>query len=118
VQEHEALMAAHGAWHRQGATLRDVTAKAAYGVRRDVMVHAIQPGTLAYREGSRGGNPSLRVLRSQLEPSIAAARGEDDWRSVKHQTELRSVNKERADLQKTLAGLQERQQERAASLGT
>jgi len=111
-------MAAYGAWNRQGATLSDVTAKAAYGVSRDFIVHGIQTGKLAYREGAIWGNPYLRVLRGQLEQDIAEARGEDYVRRVKNQAALRRVNKEIAELKKKLAGLQERQKELETSLGT
>ena len=111
-------MAEYGEWNRKGATLSDVTAQAEYGVSRDVIVNGIQTGKLEYREGAIWGNPYLRVLRSQLEQYIAEELGEDYLRRVKHHTELRRVNKEIADLKKKLEGLQERQKELEASLGT
>jgi hypothetical protein len=111
-------MAEYGEWNRKGATLSDVTAKAEYGVSRDFIVNGIQTGKLEYREGAIWGNPYLRVLRSQLEQYIAEALGEDYLRRVKNQIELRRVKKEIADLKKKLAGLQERQKELEASLGT
>jgi hypothetical protein len=111
-------MAEYGEWHRKGATLSDVTAKAEYGVERDVIVKGIQMGKLEYREGSVWGNPYLRVLRSQLEHYLAEELGEHYVHRVKHQTELREVKKAIAALQKQLAGLQKRQQELEASLGT
>ena len=111
-------MAEYGEWNRKGATLSDVTAKAEYGVSRDFIVNGIQTGKLEYREGAIWGNPYLRVLRSQLEQSIAEDLGEDYLRKVKNQTALHRVNKEIADLKKKLAGLQEHKQELEASLGT
>jgi len=111
-------MAEYGEWNRKGATLSDVTAKAEYGVDRDVIVKGIQTGKLEYREGSVWGNPYLRVLRSQLEQYLAEELGEDYLRRVKHHTELRRVKKAVADLKKQLAGLQKRQQELEVSLGT
>ena len=111
-------MAAYGEWNRKGATLSDVTAKAEYGVSRDVIVKGIQTGKLEYREGAIWGNPYLRVLRSQLEPYIAEELGGDYLRRVKNHTELRRVKKEIADLKKRLDGLQERKKELEASLGT
>jgi hypothetical protein len=114
----EDIMAEYGEWNRKGATLSDVTAKAEYGVDRDVIVKGIQTGKLEYREGSVWGNPYLRVLRSQLEQYLAEELGEDYLRRVKHHTELRRVKKAVADLKKQLAGLQKRQQELEASLGT
>jgi hypothetical protein len=118
VRWKEDIMAAYGEWNRKGATLSDVTAKAEYGVSRDFIVNGIQTGKLEYREGAIWGNPYLRVLRSQLEQYIAEALGEDYLRRVKNQTELRRVKKEIAELKKKLAGLQERQKELEASLGT
>ena len=111
-------MAAYGEWNRKGATLSDVTAKAEYGVSQDVIVKGIQTGKLEYREGSIWGNPYLRVLRSQLEQYIAEELGEDYLLRVKNQAELRRVKKAIADLKKQLEGLQKRQQELEASLGT
>ena len=111
-------MAEYGEWNRKGATLSDVTAKAEYGVERDVIVKGIQTGKLEYRAGSVWGNPYLRVLRSQLEHYLAEERGEHYLHRVKNQTELRKVKKAIADLKKQLAGLQKRQQELEASLGT
>ncbi len=93
-------MAEYGEWNRKGATLSDVTAKAEYGVDRDVIVKGIQTGKLEYREGSVWGNPYLRVLRSQLEQYLAEELGEDYLRRVKHHTELRRVKKAVADLKK------------------
>ena len=111
-------MAEYGEWNRKGATLSDVTAKGEYGVSRDFIVQGIQTGILEYREGSIWGNPYLRVLRSQLEQYIAEELGEDYLRRVKNHTALRRVKKEIADLKKRLEGLQERQHELEASLGT
>ena len=111
-------MAEYGEWNRKGATLSDVTAKAEYSVSRDFIVNGIQTGKLECREGSIGGNPYLRVLRSQLEQYIAEELGEDYLLGVKNQTELRRVKKEIADLKKKLEGLQERQKELETSLGT
>ena len=111
-------MAAYGEWNRKGATLSDVTAKAEYGVSQDCIVKGIQSGKLEYREGSIWGNPYLRILRSQLEQYLAEELGEDSLRRVKNQTEWRRVKKEIADLKKRLKGLQERQHELEASLGT
>ena len=111
-------MAEYGEWNRKGATLSDVTAKTDYGVGRDIIVKGIQTGKLEYREGSVWGNPYLRVLRSQLEHYLAEELGEPYLHRVKNQAELRKVKKAIAALKKQLAGLQKRQQELEASLGT
>ena len=94
-----------------------VTAKAEYGVSRDLIVKGIQTGKLEYRNGAIWGNPYLRVLRRQLEKYIAEEVGEDYLRRVKNQTELRRVKKEMSDLKKRLDGLQERKHELESSLG-
>ena len=78
----------------------------------------MQTGKLEYREGSVWGNPYLRVLRSQLEHYLAEERGEHYLHRVQNQTELRKVKKAIAARKKQLAGLQKRQQELEASLGT
>src|SRR6266496_4595598 len=111
LQWKEDIMAEYGEWNRKGATLSDVTAKAEYGVDRDVIVKGIQTGKLEYRAGSVWGNPYLRVLRSQLEQYLAEELGEDYLLRVKNHTELRRVKKEIAALKKRLEGLQERKNE-------
>src|SRR5947207_3380135 len=109
-------MAEYGEWNRKGATLSDVTAKTEYGVSLDVIVKGIETGNLEYREGAIGGNPYLRVLRSQLEHYIAKELGAEYLRRVKNHTELRGINKEIADLKKRLEELQQRKKELEASL--
>jgi prefoldin subunit 5 len=54
------------------------------------------------------GNPYLRILRSQLEPYIVPQLGSEYLASKKCQTELRTLNKEIADLRKKLAALEAR----------
>ena len=104
-------MAEYGEWNRKGATLSDVTAKKEYGVRRDFIVKGIRTGKLEYREGVVWGNPSLKVLRSQLEQDIAEELGTDRLRNDKNRTELRTIKKKMADLQKRLDELQARKTE-------
>ena len=104
-------MAEHGEWNCRGATLSDVTAQKEYGVSRDFIVRGIQAGRLEYREGAIGGNPYLRVLRSQLERYIAAELGSDRLASSKAQTELRKIKREMAHLKKKLGELQARRAE-------
>jgi hypothetical protein len=109
-------MAEHGEWNRKGATLSDVTAQKEYGVSRDFIVKGIRAGKLEYREGAIWGNPYLRLLRSQLEPYIAAQLGANRVSSGKSQTELRKVKKEMAALKKRLAELQARKAELETSM--
>jgi hypothetical protein len=104
-------MAEYGEWNRKGATLSDVTATKEYGVSQAFIVRGIRAGKLEYREGAIWGNPYLRVLRRQLEQYITEALGADCLSSGKHQTELRKVKKEMANLKKKLDELQTRKSE-------
>ena len=99
-------MAEYGEWNRKGAVLSDVTAQKEYGVTRDFIVKGIQAGKLEYRQGSVWGNPYLRVLRSQLELYIVAQLGSEHLVSKKSQTDLRTINRQIADLRKKLAALE------------
>src|SRR5271163_264910 len=101
-------MADYGEWNRKGAVLSDVTAQKEYGVMREFVLAGINAGKLEYREGSVWGNPYLRILRSQLEPYIAAELGPEYLSSVKSKTELRAIVSEIAGLKKKLASLEAR----------
>jgi hypothetical protein len=101
-------MAEHGEWNRKGAVLSEVTAQKEYGVTRDFIVKGVRAGKLEFRDGSIWGNPYLRILRSQLEPYIVAQLGSEYLASKKSQTELRTLNKEIADIRKKLAALEGR----------
>src|SRR5271156_5703307 len=101
-------MADYGEWNRKGAVLSDVTAQKEYGVMREFVLAGINAGKLEYREGSVWGNPYLRILRSQLEPYIAAELGPEYLSSVKSKTELRAIVSEIAGLRKKLAALEQR----------
>ena len=101
-------MAEYGEWNRKGATLSDVTAQKEYGVTLDFIEKGIRAGKLEYRQGAVWGNPYLRVLRSQLEPYIAAELGSEYLVSKKSQTELRAIRKEIAELREKLAALEAR----------
>ncbi len=104
-------MAEYGEWNRKGATLSDVTAAKEYGVSQAFIVKGIRAGKLEYREGAIWGNPTLRVLRSQLEQYIAQVLGKAFLSAGKNQTELRKIKKEMADLNKRLDELQTRRTE-------
>jgi hypothetical protein len=101
-------MAEYGEWNRKGAVLSDVTAQKEYRVTRDFIVKGIQSGKLEYREGSVWGNPYLRILRTQLEPYVAAQLGSEYLQAQKSRTKLRGISKEIADLRKKLAALEAR----------
>ena len=111
-------MAEYGEWNRKGATLSDKTAKKEYGVSRDFIVNGIRAGRLEYREGAVGGNPYLRILRSQLEQYIAEELGANRLTNSKTQTELREIMKEMTDLKKRLKELEARKTEFEKQLET
>ena len=111
-------MAEYGEWNRKGAVLSHVTAQKEYGVTRDFIVKGIQAGKLEYRDGAVWGNPYLRVLRSQLEPYIAAELGSDYLVRRKAQNELRVVRKEIAEIRAKLAALEARKAELQRTLKT
>lgn len=101
-------MAQNGEWTRKGAVLSDVPAQKENGVTRAFIVEAIQAGALEFREGSVWGNPYLRILRSQLEPYIAAQHGPDYLANKNAQAELRAINQEIAQLRTKLVALEAR----------
>jgi len=98
-------------WNRKGATLSHVTAEKEYGVAYDFIVRGIETGELEWRENSVWGNPFLRILRSQLERYITAQLGADYLTAKKSEAELRSVNREIANIKRRLAALQVRKAE-------
>ena len=104
-------MADFSEWNRKGAVLSDVTAQKEYGITRAFIVAGIEAGSLEFREGSMAGNPYLRVLRSQLEPYIAARLGAEQLAAQKTQTELRAVNRDIAATRKKLRVLEARKLE-------
>ena len=78
----------------------------------------IRAGKLEYRQGAIWGNPYVRVLRSQLEPYIAAELGSEYLVRKKSQTELRAVRKEIAELREKLVALEARKAELERTLET
>src|ERR1700692_4540647 len=99
-------MADYGEWNRKDSVLSDTTAQKRYGVTREFGVAGINAGKLEWREGSVWGNPYLRVLRSQLEPYVAAQLGPEYLASAKSKTELRAIVSEIAGLRKKLTALE------------
>ncbi len=104
-------MAEYGEWNRKGATLSDVTAKAEYGVDRNLIIKGIETGKLEYRDGVIWGNPYLRILRRQLEEYIADELGTEYLRQKKNESELRKIKNEISGLKKKLKVLQMRKME-------
>lgn len=109
-------MAEHGEWNLKGATLSDVTACKEYEISRDFIVQGIRDGKLEYREGAIWGNPSLKILRSQLEQYIAEQLGSKHLGGKKAQAELRKIKKEIGSLKKKLTALEARKAEIEAAI--
>jgi hypothetical protein len=109
-------MAEYGEWHRKGAVLSDVTAEKEYGLSRSFVMEGIHNGKLEFRYGVIHGNPYYRVLRRQLEKYITEKLGAAYVTGAKARTELRSINKEMAEVKKKLTALQDRKLLLQASL--
>lgn len=110
-------MAEYGEWNRKGAVLSEKTALKEYGVDRDFIVEGIRAGKLEYRHGTMWGNPYLRILRGRLESYIAERNGPHFLAVTKGQTELKTVNRELAELKQKIADLEARKAELERVLG-
>ncbi len=104
-------MAEHGEWILKGATLTDATANKEYGVSREFIIQGIRASKLEVRETSMWGNPSLRILRSQLERYIIEQLGEKHLMEIKNRAELRKIKTQIASLKRKLTALQARKAE-------
>ncbi|MCZ6873148.1 MAG: hypothetical protein O7G88_06405 [bacterium] len=54
-------------WTKKGATLSDKTAQKEYSLTQQEIFEAIKAGKLDYRHNTLYGNPSLKLLRDQVE---------------------------------------------------
>jgi hypothetical protein len=104
-------VADYGEWNRKDATLSDATAQKEYGVPRDFIIEGIRAGKIECREASIWGNPTFKILRSQLELYIAAELGADHLARGKAKAELRAVSREISATWKKLAKLEARKTE-------
>lgn len=101
-------MAEDGEWNRKGGTLTDATAQKEYGVSHDFIVAGIRAGKIEYREASMWGNPTFKILRSQLERYIAEQLGADYLERGQADWELRVVNREINATRRKLTALEAR----------
>ena len=99
-------MAEHGEWSLKRGTLSDVTAQKEYGVDREFIINGIRAGKLEYRESSIWGNPSIKIVRSQLEQYITEEMGIDYLARNLQQTEIRTIKKEITTLKKRIKELE------------
>ena len=95
-------------WTLKGLTLTHATAEKEYDVSREFILKGIKTGKLEYRETSMWGNPSLRLLRSQLERYISDELGAKHLEAKKALAELRKINKEITSHKRKLTALQAR----------
>ena len=81
-------------WRHKGSTLSDKTAREEFGLTQDEIVRAIRAGKLQYREGSRYGNPWLRLLLREVEALVRKNRGDSYLKNRQVQTELARIDRE------------------------
>ena len=105
-------------WQRKGGTLTDGTAREEYGLTHDEIVHAIRAGKLRYREASIYGNPSLRLLRREVEAFVEEQRGHEYLKDRRVKAELASINRELRRLKKEIVALEKRRSELIATGGS
>ena len=111
-------MADDGEWNRKRGTLSDVTAQKEYGVTHDFIVEGIRAGKLEYRQASIWGNPTFKILRSQLELYIAAQLGAEFLVRGQADSELRTINREITATRKKLTALEARKAELMRTMKT
>lgn len=98
-------------WTRKGATLSDRTAQKEFGLTQEEIVEAIKIGKLQYRHNSLYGNPSLKLLRNQVEKLVIEKYGTDYLKTQQTKTELRKVSTEIRSLNRKISQLEKRKKE-------
>ena len=103
-------------WTKKGATLSDKTAQKEFGLTQEEIVDAIKIGKLQYRHNTLYGNPSLKLLRNQVEKLVIEKYGTDYLKTQQTKTELRKVNTEIRSLKRKISQLEKRKKELLESL--
>lgn len=98
-------------WTRKGATLSDKTAQKEFGLTQEEIVDAIKVGKLEYRHNTLYGNPSLKLLRNQVEKLVIEKYGTDYLQTKQIKTELKKVNTEIRSLKRKISQLEKRKKE-------
>ena len=95
-------------WQRKGATLSDKTARTEFALTQDEIAQAIRAGKLRYRHTSIFGNPTLRLLRREVEALGKKTHGAAQLKDRQAKTELARINRELRRLKTQIAALEER----------
>jgi hypothetical protein len=98
----------YGIWNKKGATLSDKSARKEFGLTQDEIIKAINRGDLQYRVHSVYGNPFLRLIRSEVETTVAKKYGGIHLKRKQIQTELGRIEQNIKRLAKELEQMQER----------
>ncbi len=98
-------------WTGKGTTLTDKTAQKEFGLTEKEIVEAIRSGKLQYRRNSLYGNPSIKLLRTEVEALVTEKYGQDYLEKKRIETELSKVNTEIRTLKRKLAQLEKRKEE-------
>jgi DNA-directed RNA polymerase specialized sigma subunit len=98
-------------WTKKGATLSDKTAQKEFGLTQEEIVDAIKVDKLEYRHNTLYGNPSLKLLRNQVEKLVIEKYGTDYLKTKQIKTELKKVNTEIQSLKRKISQLEKRKKE-------
>ena len=103
-------------WVQKGATLSDKTAQKEFGLRQEDIIEAIKAGKLQYRHNTLYGNPCLKLLREEVECLVNEQYGMDYLKERNAKTELGKVQTEIRSLHRKIAQLEKRKAELLAML--
>jgi hypothetical protein len=101
----------HSPWTGKGATLSDKTAQKEFGLTEKEIVEAIRLGKSQYRHNALYGNPSLKLLRTDVEALVTEKCGQDYLEKKRIETELSKINTEIRSLKRKLSQLERRKEE-------
>jgi predicted nuclease with TOPRIM domain len=101
----------HSPWTGKGTTLSDKTAQKEFGLTEKEIVAAIQSGKLQYRQNTLYGNPSIKLLRTEVETLVTEKYGQNYLETKRIETELSKINTEIRSLKRKLSQLQKRKEE-------
>jgi predicted nuclease with TOPRIM domain len=104
-------------WQLKGATLSDKTARQEFGLTQDEIYDAIDTGAPQYRQAYMHGNPSLRLLRREVEALVRSKHGDRHVNEKQARAELTRVNREIKRLRTELTELEERRDRLNSDLG-
>jgi len=103
-------------WLRKGGTLTDKTARTEFGLTQDELAQAFKAGKIQARRTWIYGNPSIRLLRREVEALVKNRRGADYLHNQHARNELAQVTRDLKQLKKQIANLEKRRSELMAQL--